>query len=80
MNKKIIHKIRWQIITIDGWYIRLTQIKQEQGFRSLCNGMKVDAFYIAHKKWGRLKQYWGNGSIKWKNVTCKNCRKMRKNG
>lgn len=78
MKKKVIHKIKWQIVSVEGWSIHPSQVRSNQGFRALCCGAQVTVFRIAHKRWGHLKKYWGNGSIGWKNVTCKNCRKMRK--
>jgi hypothetical protein len=76
--KKIIHKIKWQIVSVEGWYIHPSQVRDNQCFRSLCSNIKLKAFSIKHKRWKRLVKHWGNGSVGWKNVTCKNCLKMRK--
>lgn len=76
-EKKIIHKAKWQVIAVEGWYIHPSQIRGNQCLRALCCGSSLKTFRISHKKWGRLKKYWGNGSITWKHVTCKRCLKMR---
>jgi hypothetical protein len=76
-KKKIIHKIKWQKVALEGWTINYLSIKGKGGFKSLCCNSLVTAFHIKHVKWKRLPIYWGNGSIKWENVTCKNCLKKR---
>lgn len=60
-SKKIIHKIKWQVI--EGFFVRRFNISET---RSLCNNMGIHS-YVG-----------GNASVRWKNVTCKNCLKMRK--
>jgi hypothetical protein len=77
MMKIVIHKLKWQSLTLEGWCIRPNQINFSRGYCSLCNGMSVDSY---HRSSFSPYRYYGNGAIKWKHVTCKNCLKMRKFG
>lgn len=73
MDKKTIHKIKWQVVKLEGWAIHPRQANS--GFTSLCCNSLVQKY--RKKKHGGKLYHFGNGSIQWKNVTCKNCLKMR---
>lgn len=66
------------MLEIDGWEIRIANLVGKTGARSLCCNSVVKKFHIYQKKNKVLPMFWGNGSISWKNVTCKNCLKMKK--
>ena len=59
-----IHKIKWQKFKFQGFCLK----DINRGFVALCNN---DPVYIDHA-WNDV-----DGSILWKNVTCKNCLKGR---
>jgi hypothetical protein len=64
IKKKITHKIKWQYVCEEqqGWKIN---IHVTYGTKSICNNNCVSK---SNK----------SGSVYWKDVTCKNCLKMRK--
>ena len=71
MNKKIIiHKIKWQKITLEGWSIRF-----HSSTKSICSNLNVEPlFKIRYNN----KDHWhGNGSKNWKKVNCKKCLKSK---
>jgi hypothetical protein len=76
MDKKIIvHKAKWQNVTASGWKVRLNK-----GIMPLCNHPSSKPYLsrFHKKKYGNKWHKWGNGSVRWKNVTCKVCLKMKK--